>query len=96
VESLAASATDPGAPPRGRERDLHAITADGAFFSAMVGLGETYVPAFALAVGLGEVVAGLIATLPMLAGAVFQLVTPWAVRHLRSYRRWIVLCASRR
>lgn len=59
----------------------------------MVGLGETYVPAFVLAMGLGEVVAGLVATLPMLAGAFFQLVTPWGVRHLRSYRRWVVLCA---
>ena len=29
----------------------------------------------------------------MLSGALFQLVTPWAVRRLRSYRRWIVLCA---
>lgn len=80
-------------PPRQRERDLHAIVADGIFFSVMVGLGETYVPAFALAVGLGEVVAGLVATLPMLAGALFQLVTPMAVRRLRSYRRWVVLCA---
>jgi len=75
-------------------RDLRAITADGVFFSAMVGMGETYVPAFVLAVGLGEVVAGLVATLPMLVGAVFQLITPWAVRHLQSYRRWVVLCAG--
>src|SRR5262245_33316436 len=59
----------------------------------MVGLGETYVPAFVLAGGLGEVVAGLVATVPMLVGAVFQLVTPFAVRRLRSYRRWVVLCA---
>ena len=49
------------------ERDLRAITADGVFFSVMVGLGEAYVPAFALAVGLGEIVAGLVATVPMLA-----------------------------
>jgi len=79
--------------PSRRERDLRAITADGVFFSVMVGLGEAYVPAFALAVGLGEVVAGLVATLPMLAGAVLQLVTPFAVRTLGSYRRWIVICA---
>jgi len=70
------------------------MTADGVSFSLMVGLGETYVPAFALAVGLGEVVAGLVATLPMLVGAVFQLVTPWAVRRLGSYRRWVVFCAA--
>jgi MFS family permease len=75
------------------ERDLRAMTADGVAFSAMVGLGETYVPAFALAVGLGEVVSGLVATVPMLAGACLQMVTPVAVRRLGSYRRWVVLCA---
>jgi len=76
-----------------QRNDLSAILCDGVFFSIMVGFGETYVPAFALAMGLGEVMAGLIATLPMLAGAVFQLVTPSAVRYLASYRRWVVFCA---
>jgi MFS family permease len=81
-------------PPRSQQdRDLRAIVADGVAFSVMVGIGETYIPAFALAAGHGEVVAGLVATLPMLAGALFQLVTPTAVRRLRSYRRWVVLCA---
>lgn len=56
----------------------------------MVGVGETYLPAFALAYGLGEISAGLVATAPMLAGAVLQLVAPAAVLRLRSYRRWIV------
>ena len=73
--------------------DLRAMTADGVFFSAMVGLGEVYVPAFALALGHGPAPAGLLATLPLLAGACFQLVTPEAVRRLRSYRRWVVACA---
>ena len=81
------------APHPHLERDLRAMTADGVAFSAMVGLGESYVPAFALAVGLGEVVAGLVATVPMLAGACLQMVTPMAVRRLGSYRRWVVLCA---
>jgi len=76
-----------------RDRDLSSCVWDGVSFSVMVGLGEAYVPAFVLAIGLGEVVAGLIATLPMLAGALFQLVTPIAVRALRSYRRWVVACA---
>lgn len=76
-----------------QQRDLRAMTADGVAFSAMVGLGEAYVPAFALAIGLGEVVAGLVATIPMLVGACLQLVTPLAVRQLGSYRRWVVLCA---
>ena len=34
----------------------------------MVGIGETYFAAFALALGTGETFAGLVATLPMLAG----------------------------
>ncbi len=48
--------------------DLRASIADGAGVSAMVGVGETYFAAFALALGTGETVAGLVATLPMLAG----------------------------
>jgi len=75
-------------------RDLRAIVGDGVAFSVMVGAGEAYIPAFALAAGLGEITAGLVATLPMLVGAAFQLVTPWAVRRLGSSRRWVVLCAS--
>ncbi len=74
-------------------RDLRAIVGDGVGFSVMVGAGETYIPAFALAAGLGEITAGLVATLPMLVGAVFQLVSPTAVRWLGSSRRWVVLCA---
>ena len=75
-------------------RDLRAIVGDGVAFSVMVGTGESYIPAFALAAGLGEITAGLVATLPMLVGAIFQLVTPAAVRRLGSQRRWVVFCAS--
>lgn len=75
------------------ERDLRSMIGDGIAFSAMVGLGETYVPAFALAVGHGDLVAGLVATLPMLAGAVLQLATPAGVRTLGSHRAWVVACA---
>ena len=54
-------------PESGRrvERDLRSMIGDGIAFSAMVGLGETYVPAFALAAGHGDLAAGLVATLPM-------------------------------
>lgn len=83
----------PEATPLQHQRDLRAIVGDGVAFSAMVGLGESYLPAFALAVGLGEIISGLVAAVPMLAGACLQLVTPAAVRRLGSYRRWTVLCA---
>ena len=88
------------APPRLRLRrvrprdDLRASVVDGACVSAMVGLGETYFVAFALAVGVGQTVAGLVATLPMLAGASLQLATPWFLQRVRSYKKWVVLFAS--
>ena len=73
--------------------DLRAMSADASAFSVMVGIGETYLPAFALAVGVGEVAAGLLASVPPLAGAVLQLASPVAVRQLGSHRRWVVVCA---
>jgi MFS family permease len=75
------------------ERDLRSMIGDAIAFSAMVGLGETYVPAFALAAGHGDLVAGLVATLPMLVGAVLQLATPAGVRRTGSHRSWVVACA---
>ncbi|HEV3137947.1 MAG TPA: MFS transporter, partial [Pirellulales bacterium] len=37
--------------------------------------------------------AGLITTIPLLAGSVLQLVSPAAIRYLGSHRRWVVMCA---
>lgn len=73
---------------------LKSSVIDGSAYSIMVGLGETYLPAFVLAVGLGEVVAGLMATVPMLLGAVIQLVSPHVIRRTGSRRRWVILCAT--
>jgi hypothetical protein len=53
----------------------------------MVGFGETYPPAFVLAVGLGEIMAGLIASVPLLAGGLMQLASPAGVRILGSHKR---------
>lgn len=77
-----------------RRGDLRAMLGDGASFSVMVGIGETYLPAFALAAGLGEVAAGLVATVPLVAGAMLQLISPAAIRRLNSHKWWVVLCAS--
>ncbi|HXV35603.1 MAG TPA: MFS transporter [Myxococcota bacterium] len=76
-----------------RRRDLRAILCDGIAFSAMMGLGESYFAAFVLAAGFGDIAAGLVTTLPLVAGAVLQLVTPAGVRLLGSHRRWVVTCA---
>jgi MFS family permease len=58
----------------------------------MVGFGETSFPAFALALGLGAVTAGMLATVPLLVAALVQLVTPTAVAWMNSNRRWVVTC----
>ncbi len=81
-------------PVRPLRSDLRAILGEGAASSAMVGAGENYLPAFALALGLGQVAAGLISTIPLLAGAVLQLISPWAVQRLGSHRRWVFICAA--
>ncbi len=79
--------------PRQLRSDLNSMLGDGCAFSVMTGVGESYVAAFALALGFGDIAAGLITTVPMLAGSALQLVTPAAVGWLGSHKRWVVLCA---
>ena len=74
-------------------RNLANSMKDGAAASLMTGIGETYIPAFVLAVGLAETSTGLIVTIPILAGAILQLVAPAAVTALGSHKRWVVGCA---
>jgi MFS family permease len=72
-------------------RDLVFSTADAVAYSVMVGCGETYLPAFALALGLGPIVAGLMASLPILVGATLQLAAPLAIARVGGNRRWVIL-----
>lgn len=90
------SAAPGGGQPHSQRvrKDLRAMSCDGAAFSLMVGVGESFLPAFTLALGMGKLVGALISTVPLLAGAVLQLVSPYMVRRLGSYRRWVVLCAT--
>lgn len=71
-------------------RNLNASILDALFFSLMVGLGESYFGAFAVASGFGELVAGLATTLPLIGGGGLQLFTPLGVKFFGSYRRWVV------
>ncbi len=59
----------------------------------MVGIGETFLPAFALAAGASQIHGGLVYTVPFLLGATLQLITPMGVDHLGSPRKWVILCA---
>ena len=81
-------------PRAGLRRDLWVTTADAGAFSLMVGCGETYIPAFALALGLGPVAAGMTASVTVLAGAIFQLITPLAVARLGTNRGWCIACTT--
>jgi MFS family permease len=74
--------------------DLRSIIGDGAACSIMVGIGESYLAAFVLAMGMGQVAAGLVSTIPLVVGALLQLISPVAVRRLGSHRRWVVVCAT--
>lgn len=63
---------------------------DAFFFSLMVGAGESYLPAYALSVGMSGVLAGLFAAMPLIFGALIQLFTPAWVSRVGSVRRWVV------
>lgn len=80
-------------PRRNLRKDLWFITWEGIAFSLMVGMGEAYLPAFALAVGVGEISAGLLLTLPVLMGALLQLATPYLVQRIGSYSVFTALAS---
>lgn len=64
--------------------------ADATSHGVMVGVGETYLPAFALAVGLGEVTAGLVGSIPLMMGGLIQAVSPWLLRKGITEQTWVV------
>jgi|GEM_PF-156758 len=80
--------------PAATRANLRASMADGATFGVMVGVGESYLAAFALAIGLGEISAGLVSSVPLLVGGILQLVSLHAVAWFGSEKRWIVFCAT--
>ncbi len=67
---------------------------DVAFYSLMVGLGETYLSAFVLTMGFSERASGLLITLPTLIGSVIQLLSALCVRLFGSQRKWVMISAS--
>jgi len=57
--------------------------------SVMVGVGETYLPVFVLALSGSQLACGLVSTVPLVIGALLQLGSPWLVRKCGSYRRMV-------
>lgn len=75
-------------------RNMVASTSDAAAYGVMVGIGETFLPAFALAIGLGEVTAGIVGSVPLMAGGLLQLISLWALSKGFSQKWWVVLAAG--
>lgn len=69
-------------------RNLRLLHGDAAAWALMNGASEAYFVAFALEAGLSQVSAGLVATVPVLLGALLHGLTPWGARHVGSLRRW--------
>lgn len=70
--------------------NMRVSTADATSFGIMVGVGETYLPAFALAIGMGEIVAGLVGSVPLLMGGLLQAISPWILQRGVSEKVWVV------
>lgn len=66
---------------------------DGFFFSLMVGLGESYFSAYALELGHSAIYSGLVGTVPLFLGGLVQLFSPWGVRLMGSYKRFVCTTA---
>lgn len=79
-------------PRGGVRRDLRLSLADAVGYGVMAGVAEVYLPAFGLAIGMSPVLAGLLASVPLLAGGVLQLLAPRVIQGWRSLRGWVVLC----
>ncbi|MBC7371917.1 MAG: permease, partial [Bdellovibrionaceae bacterium] len=77
-------------PPETTERSLKLSNIDAFLCSLMVGAGESYFPAYAISIGMSEVLAGFLATLPLVGGAVLQLFTPRILQRVHSHKYWVV------
>ena len=75
-------------------KDFRAITADGTATSVMMGIGENYFAPFVLAVSSSQLASGLVSSVPIVVGAVLQMITPYALQRIGSYRRWVVFCSA--
>jgi MFS family permease len=93
-QSVDAAKDEPAGNGQLLRHNLSRSMGDAGFFGAMVGVGEAFIPAFALAVGMGETKAGMLASIPVAVGGVMQLASLRMMRLLGTHQRWVVLCAS--
>lgn len=73
-----------------REKSLKLSLIDAFLSALMIGIGETYLPAYVLSIGMGEIFAGYLASLPIVSGAILQLITPRGLQRIQSHKNWVV------
>jgi len=83
-----------GQSVRSTEQSLKLSNLDAFLYSLMVGAGESYLPAYSLSIGMGEAFAGILASLPLVSGAVLQLMTPRLLHRVHSHKYWVVLSTA--
>lgn len=88
-----ASLAHPHAASHLVQRALRLSVVDGLLNAVMVGAAESYLGAFAVELGHGATNLALLTTLPLLSGALAQLVGPGLSARVGSRRRFIVTCA---
>ena len=76
------------------DRRLYTSYWEVAFFSLMVGVGETYLAAYSMVLGVKEAGAGILTVYPILFGSFLQLASPWIEPLFKSRQHWVVACAS--
>lgn len=73
-----------------REKSLRLSLVEAFLCSLMIGAGETYLPAYSLSIGMGEIFAGILVSMPIVSGAVLQLITPRGLQRVQSHKHWVV------
>lgn len=87
------STTTDGNAPRRTEESLQHSVKDAAAYAVMMGIGETYLSAFALFLKASTPQIGLLASLPPLLGSFSQLLSAWLGR-LTGQRKPIILVGA--
>ena len=75
-------------------KDLKYSLFESFLSSAMIGAGETFLPAFALALGASAVTAGILGAVPFLIGSTLQLAAPRVLAKVGCYRACVAWLAA--
>lgn len=71
--------------------DLRYSSYDSLFSCLMIGLGECLLVPFAVAMGLNDAMVGLFSSVPYLGGSALQLLSPYLLKRLGSFRKFCVV-----